>query len=67
MRFSGNALLAEIFAEPEAAAPAPGRKFKSTAFKGVINTFQSQLKDLVRTLTPPSTPLSEQRRILSEG
>jgi len=50
MRFSDNDFLRELFPAPDMSAPAANRKFKSTAFKGVISTFRSQLSDLVSVL-----------------
>ena len=52
MQFSDNELLKELFTEPADVAPAAGdrKKFKSTKFKGVTDTFSAQLTDLVGTL-----------------
>jgi len=46
MRCSDIDLLKQLFESPEEAAPAPGKKFKSTAFKGVTQTFRQQLGEL---------------------
>eukprot|EP00967_Tisochrysis_lutea_P095859 scaffold140063_cov33-Tisochrysis_lutea.AAC.2 len=48
MQFSDNALLQDLFTVKEEATP--GKKFKSTKFRGVIETFRSQLTDLVTLL-----------------
>lgn len=48
MQFSDNALLQELFSVQE--DPAAGKKFKSTKFRGVIETFRSQLTELVAVL-----------------
>jgi myosin protein heavy chain len=45
MQFSQNSTLQSLF-ESTAAPAAPGTKFKSNKFKGVVDTFRTQLDDL---------------------
>ena len=52
MQFCDNSLVKDLFSE-QATAPIAGQKFKSTKFRGVIDTFKAQLADLV---CPPSFP-----------
>jgi len=46
MQFSDNATLRQIFTESQESAPAPGAKFKSNKFQGIISTFRTQLNEL---------------------
>ena len=45
-QFSDNTTLKELFTPDDTAPAAPGTKFKSNKFKGVIDTFRVQLQDL---------------------
>ena len=51
MQFADNAVLKELFTD-DSAAPAPGgkQKIKSNKFKGVVDTFRTQLADLYKVL-----------------
>merc|ERR1719399_328036 len=49
MQFSDNATLRDLFTE-EQAPPGKGQKIKSNKFKGVVDTFRTQLADLYKVL-----------------
>mmetsp|Transcript_72234 Transcript_72234/g.192051 ORF Transcript_72234/g.192051 Transcript_72234/m.192051 type:complete len:1322 (+) Transcript_72234:80-4045(+) len=46
MQFSDNTTLRALFGESDTAPAAPGAKFKSNKFQGIINTFRTQLGEL---------------------